>query len=297
MVAFDKYIAIDWSGDKNTPTEKIQIAEYDPASGTVSIVASRTQSTTGWNRWSREEMLGYVRRSVTGKRVLIGFDFAFGYPYCDIGAYFPPNASGKPAGVRDLWQTVEQVCCADGDFYGGAFYTNADAPFRDFYKYRGFEGNNYPDQSRRCRLTDQQAKNAFGVLPNSAFSCYGQRNVGTGSLAGMRFLLRLRQEANAAIWPFDAPLAPHGSAVVEIYPRLFRNDAEKRCRNQQLPKTVRGLLKCYDATLVDACEKWSDDERDALVSAAGMAWFARQPETWQAPTLAAKYEGWIFGVR
>ena len=54
---FEKYVAIDWSGARNPRrNQKIQIAEYDPETQTVSLVPSPTQSATGWNRWSRDEV-------------------------------------------------------------------------------------------------------------------------------------------------------------------------------------------------------------------------------------------------
>ena len=296
---FEKYIAIDWSGAYKTPTEKIQVAKYDPETQTVSLVRSPTQRAPGRNKWSREEVLRYVQRQIAKRRVLIGFDFAFGYPYCNENAYFPGKDT-SPANVQNLWKTVDEFCRAnDGrDFYGGQFYRDDGSHFKCYYKYNGFEGDRW---APRLRVTDRQAGCAPRVDPSSVFNCYGQKNVGTGSLAGMRFLRRLQQDTNIAIWPFKTPDPPDCSTVVEIYPSVFLNDAETRRGNQPTPATVRELLRSYGATLADAREEWSGDERDALVSAAGMGCFARQPTTWQAPAGApdgaATHEGWMFGVQ
>ena len=43
-------------------------------------------------------MLRYVQRQIAKRRVLIGFDFAFGYPYCNENAYFPGKDT-SPANV------------------------------------------------------------------------------------------------------------------------------------------------------------------------------------------------------
>ena len=119
--------------------------------------------------------------------------------------------------------------------------------------------------------------------------------MGPGSVAGMRFLRRLRQETNASIWPCDMTDVPNGSTVVEIYPRIFLN-----CAGIDGSTPPAGIIKkvrnCYGATLQQMPVKWTNDERDALVSAAGMGWLALQPSTWQGFTAAARYEGWIFGV-
>lgn len=294
---FKKYIAIDWSGANNRrPTDAIQIAEYVPQTQHVSIVRSCTQSPTGWNIWSREAVLHYVQREIKKGKVLIGFDFAFGYPYCDKDAYFP-ELDASPGNAPNLWETVDTFCRADADFYGGKFYRSGGSCFKRYYKYNGFEGDRY---APRLRITDRRARRSPRVDPFSVFSCYGQKNVGTGSLAGMRFLHRLQQDLNVDIWPFDMTDPPNRSTVVEIYPRFFLSHAEERHVNQPTPGTVRELLGIYGAILTDVCEKWSDHERDALVSAAGMGWFASQQETWKAPrcacTCVATHEGWMFGV-
>ena len=116
----------------------------------------------------------------------------------------------------------------------------------------------------------------------------------------MRFLHKVRQHRIATIWPFETT-DKHRSTLVEIYLSLFVKRAQDILRSRRRLNTVKGLLGCYDATLRDPCGKWSEDERDALVSAVGMAWFANQQATWGAPTralaCAATHEGWIFGVQ
>ena len=284
---FEKYVAIDWSGSRRPRlTPKIQVAEYDPADRTVAIVRSPFAN----GRWSRAGVFEQMQRWFDEHSVLIGFDFAFAYPYADRGAYFPCGPP-PPADVRQLWATVERVCGPDDNFYGGPFYRGPASPFRHFHLCHDCRGANYEE---RFRVTDQRAVNAAGRHPSSVFRCVGPNQVGPGSVAGMRFLHWVHQEQIATIWPFDPP---DRTTMVEIYPRLFLNHAEIIRSNPPDPATVAELVECYGATLRGAPEQWTDDERDALVSAAGMGWFANQPPTWQAPTHAATHEGWIFGVQ
>lgn len=292
---FDRYIAIDWSGAQDEIRDgKIQVAEYNPGNQSVAIVRSPVEGSNGV--WSRGAVFDQVPHWIEAGRVLIGFDFAFAYPYCDRNVYFP-NHTQSPADRPHLWRTVDDVCAAEGNFYGGQFYRNVNSAFRPFYKYPSFEGHRYEP---RLRVTDVQAENAIGVLPNSVFSCYGQRNVGTGSLAGMRFLRGLPQRLGVTIWPFDAT-EPRRSTLVEIYPRLFLNHAAGVRGNQLIHTPVAELVERNGVSLQGRHDGWTDDERDALISAAGMAWFANQQATWDAPTrapaCAATYEGWIFGVQ
>lgn len=295
-MAYDRYIAIDWSGGKERLNTGIQVAEFAPANRTVSLMPSPERGSSGI--WCRAEVLKQLKCWVKENRVLIGFDFAFAYPYCDEGEYFPCQP-GSPINVRHLWNTVERICSTDGHFYGGRFY-GVGSQFRDFYRVRDqqnqpIEGCHY--QKKRYRATERKnIANGFRD-PFSVFDCYGIGQVGTGSLAGMRFLRKVRKQTNARIWPFDQTNG-HRSTLVEIYPTLFRAHAGISDNDEPNDETREKFRDCYGANLEYPRENWrSKDERDALVSAAGMAWFARQPETWQAPTLAAKYEGWIFGVR
>ena len=241
-------------------------------------------------------MSRYVRCSVAKKRVLIGFDFAFGYPYCYEATYFQ-GCDAAPTNVQDLWATVERVCMLDDNFYGRRFYSKENPPFRNYYHDGKAPGNAY---RARYRVTDKRARTTENLDPSSVFNCYGQKNVGTGSLAGMRFLHKVTQDKMATIWPYETT-DKRRSTLVEIYPRLFVKRAQNIRGSRGLPDAVRGLLECYDATSRDPCDKWSNDERDALVSAAGMAWFANQQATWEAPThapgCAVTHEGWIFGIQ
>ena len=294
-MAFEKYIAIDWSGAREPRiTAKIQVAEYDPANRVVSIVRSPASSTNG--RWSRAELYEHIRRWAENERVLIGFDFAFAYPWCDQGGYFP-GVPASPVDARHLWKTVERVCGPDDNFYGGLFYRGCGSPYREFHLCHDFRGANYQE---RYRATDQQAGRVAGHNPCSVFKCVGPNQVGPGSVAGMRFLHMIHLEQIADIWPFDTTNVPNRPTVVEIYPRLFLNHAVAHRGNRPIPGTVEELLERYGATLQGTPESWTDDERDALVSAVGMGWFANQLATWQAPAYApacaSVYEGWIFGA-
>ena len=176
---------------------------------------------------------------------------------------------------------------------GGHSIRGQSSPFKDFHLCHDFKGAKYEE---RYRVTDEKAKQAAGRKPSSVFKCVGPSQVGPGSVAGMRFLGEVRKETNVPIWPFDTTGVPNDSTVVEIYPRLFLHSAGIGGGGQPTPDTVAKLRKCYQATLQDAPVKWTDDEWDALISAAGMGWFVRQPSVWEGPTGAAKYEGWIFGV-
>ena len=297
---FRKVLAIDWSGatEPIRGRDPIQVAEYVPATGIVRLVRRKNG-----HRWNRTSVVDYVQQTVNADDegpVLIGFDFAFAYPYCDQSAYFPGvDAAEPPQSPQALWETVEQQCNGIGNFYGASFFRSLHSPYRQFYHYPNFTGDHYQPL---LRITDNAAKAQAGRLPNSVFNCIGAADVGTGTVAGMRvlheFLDRVRREEMGpiSIWPFDPIGAPAQSALVEIYPSLFVNHAGGG-RNQPAEGNLPALCAHFGAELRDPPPEPTGDERDALVSAAGMGWFTQHGQVaWQVPACAAEYEGWIFGV-
>ena len=286
---FEKIVAIDWSGAQDRRYMlKIQVAEYVAADHTVTLLGPPHGGPEG--TWSRTTVFDYVQHAVGEGPVLIGFDFAFAYPYCDLGTYFPGEDATPPDRQR-LWATVEDCCNQVGDFYGGPFYRGNGSPFADFHRCHDFEGGRYQG---RYRMTDQAARQS-GLTPSSIFWCVGPSQVGPGSVAGMRFLLRLQNATGVSIWPFDANDVPMRATVAEIYPRLFLHHAEI-AGVEPTRHNLHNLCAHFGAALLNPPENPTDDQRDALVSAAGMGWFVQQGQTWQVPACAAEYEGWIFGV-
>ena len=283
---FYKIVGIDWSGAKRPRQSiRIQVAEYTPADGTVQL-ARPPRDPAG--AWSRKDVLEYVQQEVKSGTVLIGLDFDFAYPYCDEGAYFPCELESPPD-FQQLWETVEQLCDGVNNLYGGPFYRDDDSPFRKYHRYPDYEGDRY---QIRYRITDQAAQQ-MRLTPSSVFNCIGPATVGVGSMAGMRLLQRIRQLPNVCIWPFDVNGPPDGSTVVEIYPRLFVSRAE---RAGIPPDPAHTYKECahFGAKLQNPPAELTGDQRDALVSAAGMGWLARQELNWQVPACAATHEGWIF---
>ena len=153
-----------------------------------------------------------------------------------------------------------------------AFLQKSWLSYRHYHRYPRFPPTNR--YAERLRMTEQQAAQD-GLRPTSVFRCVGASQVGTGSVAGMRVLheisarvqgRRIRQPVS--IWPFDISGVPVQSTIVEIYPRLFLNHAGDGNYFGAKPQNVPA----------------NDDQRDALVSAAGMAWFIQRGlVAWQVP--------------
>ena len=124
----------------------------------------------------------------------------------------------------------------------------------------------------------------------------GPKQVGLAALSGMRSLAALRRRCGSglSIWPATAPAA--ASVAVEIFPTLYRRRATGRLDKIRDAGELARALAYWgcEAPVLDRVP--SDDETDALVSAAGMRATARLPGAFALPDAAlAAREGWIFG--
>ncbi|WP_420406270.1 hypothetical protein [Nisaea sp.] len=286
---FDLYLGIDWSGAKGARTKGIQVAAADPGNGLPKVMPSPYRDS---GVWSRQDVLTYVVATVSaGQRVLAGFDFAFCYPYEDEGSYFP-GLEDTPAGPSEVWALVEKAAEKDPELYGAALYQRSDLPYRDYFMAPGWFGDLYRHRQRRT----ESASSAV-TTPHPVFKCIGAANVGTGSLAGMRLLHRLRQAGpEVRIWPFDPE--PGGRlTVVEIFPRLFFRRAGGDPRAWSDPANLASVLAHYGSQSGSLPPVRTEDEADALISAAALRALSSERSLWrQAQHPAAAREGWIFGA-
>ncbi len=287
--AFEEFIGIDWSGAKGPALPGIQIALATPgASPPVLVPPVRGK----W--WTRPMVLDWLRARMEAKRVLAGFDFAFAYAHADLGCYFPETGP-EIEDARALWALVDSVCEGASELYGAPFYNRRDLAFhRHFLTPKG-SGDLF---TSRRRLTE--AACAHITWPHPVMKCVGAANVGTGSLAGMRLLNRLKADIadRVAVWPFEA--LDDRSVLVEIFPRLYFKRADADPRGWRDPVLLNKVLAHYgSASLPRTWAPTREDEPDALVSTAALRGLAANRATWSTPMTvpaARTAEGWIFGV-
>jgi hypothetical protein len=197
-----------------------------------------------------------------------------------------------------LWESVNSICQDCDDFYAGPFYKNHDAPFADYLLYQNYRGQRF---SNRMRITDKCCAKIAGV-PSSVFKCVGPESVGVGSVAGMRMLhhVNCNFKGEFLIWPFQV-LDNRRSVFVEIFPRLFYKLAGQDPQNWSDRDTVNNALEWFgsDALPSDAMIE-SEDQIDAIISAAAIRHLSINPKTWQSEKknkCARHFEGWIFGTK
>jgi hypothetical protein len=286
---YDLYIGVDWSGEGgNGRARGLQVATCPPGDAAPVLVHQQNN----WN-WRRDEVLNLLNVHAAKERVLVGLDFAFAYPYCDLGAYFPGHAA-TPGGFAALWTTIEAACEGAPWFYGGQFLV-PPAPFATYFVSQAGAGAQF---HHRLRVTEAACA-AIGARPLCTFHCVGAQ-VGTGSLAGMRMLHAILNQhpESWSIWPFQA-LADSRSTIVEVFPTLFQVQAGLAGGDlTQLPVMNAALAALGSAPLAQAPA--TEDMADALLVAAALRHLdGPNAGAWQPPGLTAcpqTFEGWIFGV-
>ena len=287
---FDTVLAIDWSGARGN-YQGIAVAECKVEAGGPNLVPPPTGRV-----WRRAALAGWLSARIDrGERLLVGFDFAFAFPWRDGAGYLPGFSAARPGSAFEFWKTVDGVCARDPDFFGGAFV--ADPRFARLFWSRGGRPEGFTE---RARETERQCAAEGRGRPESVFKLIGPKQVGKASLAGMRLFtwLRRRHGPRLRFWPFE-PVDGAGAICVEIFPRLFLSAAAMgsgKIRDRM--SAARAVAHFGAAAPVDLPGRLTDHEADALVSAAALRAWAKEPAPWRAPDACdgAIQEGWIFGV-
>ena len=284
---FDAFIAIDWSGAaRGYNGVAAAMCRRGRQAPTLIIPPGR--------RWTRREIADWLKRRLGGTQpLLIGFDFAFGFPFEPVLGYLGGCAPHVKK-IFDLWSLIETKSCGEPDFGCNRFVN--DQSYRWLFWTAGTKPEGW---SERKRLTEHACAEETGTRPDTLYKMLHSKQVGKASITGMRVLHHVRscRDAAVAIWPFEKI---RRSAMVEIYPTMFRKMATGRIAKLRSQADLNdALISIGSRPMRNARRKLSDHETDALLSAAGLRSIAHnaavwQPEGWNSDRVQA--EGWIFGV-
>jgi len=284
MPIFNVYIAVDFSGSKNSAWQQrsIAFAEWE-----------RSLSPYVQKGFTRPNVVDYLLERIidhnrSGKRVLCGFDFQYSFPngfwhaLTGLPDTWTNILQGISKGVSDLppiteqpesnarqWAEVANHRIASlmeikrGPFWGANFSQVKDpkfpflhAPFKEF------------------RLVEKLSQ---GFKP--IFKIGGKGAVGLQSLCGMPYLFHIRQiclqeHISLHCWPFDG-WDPTGSThlLVEWYPALYNQGSKS------------------DELDALACVEWARniDDQEMLSN------YLISPLT-HSNKAQATIEGWVLGI-
>jgi hypothetical protein len=279
---FQSFVAIDWSGAKGRRHKGIAIAEARGDAAPKLIRAGHI--------WSREEVLEWLLKRAEKEPTLFGFDFSFAPPLVERGEYLP-GEPGVPATARAFWTYVDERC-ADEDLGAASFLEQVHRKHFYFGIADGVKADFV-----RFRQCDAQLNRQGGRKTASAYDAIGAAQVAKASFSGMRLLRRL--DGKIAIWPMD-PVPEQGSAVVEIYTRIYLRRAGMSGTKLRTRAQLNTALAGLGSKRVRLGFEPDDHQTDALVTAAGMRALSRmEPRAFHPDGLTpeiARSEGWTFGV-
>jgi hypothetical protein len=285
--SFDAFIAIDWSGAARA-YNGIAVAICSSGRTPPEVVPPARK------RWTRMEITEWLKRRLEDRqRLLIGFDFAFGFPFEDCG-YLGGQADGVD-NIFALWELIEAKSSGDADFGCSQFV--ADPIYSTLFWTAGPKPKAWVERKRQ---TERVCAELTKTRPDTLYKLLHSKQVGKASITGMRVLHHVRscKGRRVAIWPFETPRT---SAVVEIYPTMFRKRATGSVAKLRSTADLNLALGVLDSDPIRNTRRirLSDHETDALISAVGLRSIARKPDVWTSPeskSARVRREGWIFGI-
>jgi hypothetical protein len=202
-----------------------------------------------------------------------------------------PGETTIPKAARAFWTYVDSKC-DDEDLGAASFLEQVHRKHFYFGIADGVKAGFMHFRQCDARLNAQGGRKTA-----SAYDAIGAAQVAKASFAGMRLLHRVH--GKVAIWPMDA-LPEHGSAVVEIYTRIYLRRAGLSGVKLRSLAALNEALKALGSPPSRLRFEPNDHQTDALVTAAGMRQLAMQePRAFDPEGLTphiARSEGWTFGV-
>ena len=277
MTTFDRFAAVDWSG-ANSPQR---------GSDSIWIAATGHDSTNPATRAEATQQLAVLIGNTlqAGERLMIGFDFAFGFPAGFAAAVGLRGWEGVWAHLHDTIEDSERnvsnrfevaaawnrLCAGEGPFWGYTMRENLP----DGLSRKSFGVWEHPfEYKRHAEMRERRASPVFKLAYTGS--------VGSQALLGIARLQGLRQRfpGQIAVWPFETDFARDLSAPVvftEIYPsrHAVPDGPEVKDRRQ-----VEAVLRDFEA--------WNGEALLQALDALSL--------TKKARTEVRAEEGWVVGL-
>ena len=247
MTLFDGYVAVDWSanGRPKRGPDSVWIA----AGGWGGVPAPENLADRADAVVRIEALLAAA--TAAGRRLLLGFDFPFGYP-----AGTARMLTGRD-GWEAVWARIAELV-EDGpdnanNRFDAAAALNAafagDGPFWGNGLKRTFPGSrggsppagakNLPPNRRHAESEVRRAQEVWKL--------FGAGSVGGQALTGIAALEGLRRRTGAAVWPFETLGEGTAHVFAEIYPSLIEPAPGPEVKDARQVKAVAAALQRLDA--------------------------------------------------
>ena len=219
----DTVAIVDWSAS-NGPAPR-------PAENTIWIGTDTTAGTTAQHFPTRAVAESHLSQLIeteqaAGRRLLIGCDFAMGYP-----AGFAKALTGS-ANPRAVWQWLAENLTDEGNVnnrFALADRINAqlgDGPF--WGRPRTLDLPHLPEtKPARHAFAEHRAAESAVKGAQPVWKLFTTGSVGGQSLTGLPMIHRLSQRPGVAVWPFD-PIDTAPTILAEVYPSLLREAVARK---------------------------------------------------------------------
>lgn len=228
MDQFDSLICVDYSAAAKPTTGQDSIWLAGHLLGSKVLMNHSTRASA--HEWLNTVMVEHVSLS---KRVLVGFDFAFGYP---TGFAAALGLTGRP--WKSTWKYLERALIDSPNNENNRFEV-ANAINKQLGDKAVFWGRPHqlnlpflPTKKNICYDNGIKEWRQFEALGREKGSLISRMqpswklayagSVGSQALMGIANLQRHRQKfaEKLAIWPFEEPTSP--IVFAEVYPSMFK---------------------------------------------------------------------------
>ena len=221
MNAFDSFVVVDWSSGNDTgpkPRKDAVWAAGQLGEQTIEPLYFR----------NRQRAIDWLEDTISGeiaanRRLLIGFDFPFGYPK---GFAKHVTGSSEPLAVWAMYRDALIDTPKANNRFQLAGELNALFPGVGPFWFNGAKADvpHLPRKGRDRRAHGQRERRHAEEIAKGAFTCWqmgGAGAVGGQVMTGMAALQRVRDAFphQIAVWPFEKKPAP--VHFVEIWPSLI----------------------------------------------------------------------------
>lgn len=218
-MSFDAVAVVDWSArSRPSPARPTADAIWIGEAGAV----PRNPRTRAAAEADLAAMIGAARAA--GRRLLVGFDFAFGYPEglaarltgqptaAALRDWLADRVVDRPDNGNDRFALAARINAgfpAAGPFWGRP--PGLSLPDLPALRPRDYAANGLPER----RAVEQRVGRAQPV-----WKLYTAGAVGSQTLLGLPVIARLARRFGAAVWPFD-DWRGRDVVLAEVYPSLL----------------------------------------------------------------------------
>lgn len=246
-MSFDSFAVVDWSSGNDTgPTPCKDAIWAGAVLGKVEVEPTYLRNRDVALDWLNDLIATEI---AVGRRLLIGFDFPFGYPQ---GFAKAVTGTNDPLALWDYFADNLQDTPQSNNRFDLTGILNAQFPGTGPFWFNGLKRDipHLPRKGTDRKGHGMTERRKAETLAKGSFSCWqmgGAGAVGGQVMTGLATLQNLRRTFGdqVAVWPFqplDAPVA-----FVEIWPSLINtsvrntNDIRDRAQVRLLSRALAAL--------------------------------------------------------